>query len=553
MADKSIVDLTQATQITNDDLFVLQQGSEAKKLKGETLLDFVTLSVISVSVTTLPAGSQATASYSKSTGVLSLGIPQGDKGATGDPGPKGETGATGDPGPKGETGATGDTGPTGPANVLSIGTVSSGDTAAATITGTAPEQVLNLVLPKGDKGNPGSPGSKGDTGDDGNGIASITLKSGTHAAGTTDTYTITMTDGTTFDFSVYNGADGQGAGDMLKSVYDPNNKAQDVFQYVDDAVANVEVSGKLDKPANDATATAGQLLTKTADGQEWQDPEKGVFIATLGNGQNGLVSDKTFAEIQAAYDAGKVCFLLVEGSLFPLLCVEDAKAIFSRFIYTGTNDMFTVTVKNGNSATIAAVSYQERIQASGLLKGDVNGVSSATAGTDYVAPDGDSSNLTAAFTTATTRANVVTGEKLSVLFGKIAKWFADLDSLAFKSTVAKTDLASDVQTSLGKADTALQSAPVTSVDGKTGVVTLSGTYQEKITAGGLLKGTVSGVKAATAGTDYTTPANVRTILNRTNNVNVANTSYTTYMARGEALFSAETTPTVNGCIAWQYG
>ena len=62
MADKSIVDLTQATQITNDDLFVLQQGDEAKKLKGETLLDFVTLSVISVSVMTLPAGSPATAS-----------------------------------------------------------------------------------------------------------------------------------------------------------------------------------------------------------------------------------------------------------------------------------------------------------------------------------------------------------------------------------------------------------------------------------------------------------------------------------------------------------
>ena len=70
----------------------------------------------------------------------------------------------------------------------------------------------------------------------------------------------------------------------------------------------------------------------------------------------------------------------------------------------------------------------------------------------------------------------------------------------------------------------------------------------------LLKGDGSGgMSAATAGTDYTTPANVRTILNRTNNVNVANTSYTTYMARGEALFSTETTPTVNGCIAWQYG
>ena len=33
----------------------------------------------------------------------------------------------------------------------------------------------------------------------------------------------------------------------------------------------------------------------------------------------------------------------------------------------------------------------------------------------------------------------------------------------------------------------------------------------------------------------------------------ADTNYTTYMARGEALFSTETTPTVNGCIAWVYG
>ena len=39
--------------------------------------------------------------------------------------------------------------------------------------------------------------------------------------------------------------------------------------------------------------------------------------------------------------------------------------------------------------------------------------------------------------------------------------------------IPKTDLASDVQTSLGKADTALQIAPVTSVNGQTGVVTLS--------------------------------------------------------------------------------
>lgn len=70
---------------------------------------------------------------------------------------------------------------------------------------------------------------------------------------------------------------------------------------------------------------------------------------------------------------------------------------------------------------------------------------------------GDGSNVTTKFTTASSRVNLSTGEKISVSFGKIAKWFADLGSMAFKSTVAKSDLASDVQTSLGKADTALQS------------------------------------------------------------------------------------------------
>lgn len=39
--------------------------------------------------------------------------------------------------------------------------------------------------------------------------------------------------------------------------------------------------------------------------------------------------------------------------------------------------------------------------------------------------------------------------------------------------IPKSDLASAVQTSLGKADTALQSAPVTSVNGQTGVVSLT--------------------------------------------------------------------------------
>ncbi len=43
------------------------------------------------------------------------------------------------------------------------------------------------------------------------------------------------------------------------------------------------------------------------------------------------------------------------------------------------------------------------------------------------------------------------------------------------------------------------------------------------------------------------------LLNRTNAVNLANTNYAAYMARGESLNAADTTPTANGAIAWTYG
>ena len=52
---------------------------------------------------------------------------------------------------------------------------------------------------------------------------------------------------------------------------------------------------------------------------------------------------------------------------------------------------------------------------------------------------GDASNTTVAFSAASARENVKTGEKLSVIVGKIAKWFADLKTVAF--TGSYTDLA----------------------------------------------------------------------------------------------------------------
>ena len=313
MADKTIGDLTQAESIGSEDLFVLQQNSEAKKLKGAQLVKYAQDAVgaqvtaatqaaenaaaaktgaesaqteaqaardailnMIVEAITLESGAAATVDKSLVDAVykLTFGLPRGEKGATG---------------------------ATGPANTLAIGTVTKGTEAAATITGDAPNQTLNLVLPRGEQG---LQGIQGETGETGNGIASIALKSGSHAPGTTDTYEITFTDGTTFDFFVYNGANGTGAGDMTQAVYDPQGKAQDIFAYAD-AKSNKAVaftvtlsasgwSGK-SQTVSDARFLTGNYAYSVA-------PDSGSFAAY---GESVIYADNVTTAGQMQFHCGE--------------------------------------------------------------------------------------------------------------------------------------------------------------------------------------------------------------------------------------------------------
>lgn len=124
-------------------------------------------------VTTGEPGSEADASITGTAPnfVLNLTIPQGEigpQGPIGETGPQGETGAQGEVGPQGPAGEPGPAGPQGepgPAGedgltpTLTIGTVTTGapgTDAEATITGTAPNFVLNLTIPQGEPGTSGA-------------------------------------------------------------------------------------------------------------------------------------------------------------------------------------------------------------------------------------------------------------------------------------------------------------------------------------------------------------------------------------------------------------
>lgn len=546
IVDKAISDLTQALQITNEDLFVLEQSGEAKKLKGSQVVQYAKDSVAAEvqGVKEYADSAKASADAAAASATKAAGAAQGidDKVAAADASAKAaassavaaaesatgvdekvqaaQTAATN--AAKSETAAkaaqtaaanaqkAAESAQTGAQaaktaaesaqeaaesakNAAADSSTSAGKKAsqaaqsaedvasaksaaetAKTDAQAARDAIVNMIVEAVtlETGKPatvskslvdnvyklvfglprGGTGAQGPQGATGNGISGIALKSGTHAPGTSDVYTITLTDGTTFDFAVYNGANGTGAGDMLASIYDPQGKHQDVFKYVDDAIGAI--------PTPDVSAQI-----KAHNESETAHP----YI-------RGLIPTKTS---QLDNDSG----------------------------------------------------YLTQHQ-------DISGKLDKT---------GDGSNVTAAFTTASTRANIATGEKLSVLFGKIAKWLADLGSLAFKSTVAKSDLARDVQTSLGKADSALQSytesdptvpewakaatkpsytaSEVGALPNTTVIPTVPSTTS-------LIKGDGSGgLVAATRGSDYIASGNIVK----------------------QTLVASETTPTENYAINWLFG
>lgn len=272
---------------------------------------------------TLPAGSSVTVTKTTSPEgnlLFVIGVPQGIQGD------------------KGETGETGATGPQG-VSVTGATVNESGD--------------LVITLSAGEPINAGSvigpQGVQGETGPTGASVDHIERTSGTGAPGTTDTYTVYLTNGQTGGtFQVYNGSNGTGSGDFMAdgsvpmtgdlqmgghkitNLAEPTDNTDAASkEYVDDTitvslvgnyiptgqkgqangVASLDGSGKVPNEQlppmdyvptsrtvnghalsadvtldaedvgaipNPSGGTAGQVLTKTADGSAWEDAPSGL-------------------------------------------------------------------------------------------------------------------------------------------------------------------------------------------------------------------------------------------------------------------------------------
>ena len=118
-------------------------------------------------------------------------------------------------------------------------------------------------------GPAGQDGQDGATGATGNGIVSIS-KTGT--SGLVDTYTILYTNGNTDTFTVTNGQNGTGSGDMMASAYDPTSavyNAGGIPAYITSVLNSFGVSD-LDDVAISSLAN-GNILIYNSTSQKWEN------------------------------------------------------------------------------------------------------------------------------------------------------------------------------------------------------------------------------------------------------------------------------------------
>lgn len=147
---------------------------------------------------------------------------------------------------------------------------------------TGEQGIQGIQGPQGEQGIQGIQGVTGATGATGNGIASIEQTTESHVSGGTNVWTLTDTNGTTYDFNVMNGEAGvdevTGTSELpiilsdlddgtytLAGYYkdDPDEAAKQVTEIL------INVSTSVDEQTKYVYFTDSQIVTYTADDDDW--------------------------------------------------------------------------------------------------------------------------------------------------------------------------------------------------------------------------------------------------------------------------------------------
>lgn len=186
-----------------------------------------------------------------------------------------------------------------------------------------------------------------------------------------------------------------GGGDMMKATYDTNGDG-----IVDDAA-------KLGGQAPSYYAKAADIPLKLSD----LTNDEGFIDNTVSNLANYYKKSETYTQ-------GEVNTLIGNLATIEIKAVENLPA-------TGKSNVIYLVPKGSAQTNNAKDEYLwtgTAFEKIGDTEIDLS---------DYLTKTGDGSSVTATFTQSESRSNIASGESLSVLMGKIAKYFADLKTVAF--------------------------------------------------------------------------------------------------------------------------
>lgn len=256
--------------------------------------------------------------------------------------------------------------------------------------------------------------------------------------------------------------------------------------------------------------------------------ESDLYICTVTASGESYTCDKTLAQIKDANSLGKFVVAVYDTTVY---CLYSLTNIFARFATIGAAAVLNVTVLSTGNVVLSSADLQKSALITDLEANKDNNTSYPSAKAVYDAiphPDTKTDDQTQAV-------GVDADGKLWTNTPSVASVNGKTDAVQLNASdvgaLPDTTVVPSKTSQLDNDSGFITSAPVTSVNGQTGAVSLT---------------------KSDVGLSNVDNVSINARLNRTTNVNEADANYTTYMARGEALFHVETTPTVDGCIAWQY-
>lgn len=277
-----------------------------------------------------------------------------------------------------------------------------------------------------------------------------------------------------------------GGGDMMKAVYDTdNNGIVDNSEKLGGQLPSyyakaTDLDGKVDKvtgmglSTNDYTTAEKNKLAGIAEGAEvnvnadWNATSGDAQILNKPTALSAFTNDEGFVDSSVSnlanyYKKSETYTQTEVNTLIGNLATIQVQVV-EALPTTGKSNIIYLVKKSTSGAQNAYTEYLWTGSAFEVI-GDTEIDLS-----NYLTKTGDASSTTVAFSAASARANIASGETEAVLMGKIAKYFADLKTVAF--TGAYSDLSGTPST--------IKTATF-SVTGTSGSKTVSGTAIAAVT------------------------------------------------------------------------